>query len=161
MWIIAGDRPRSRGAPGCARAPKLRIIRELLLGVSYTLLLGACGMQAGEDCRIAGSGFTARDPCASKCLQYWTVHCPDGTDVQPAICAGAKGCTPGSCPAGQACYGFDDPFEEVTYCVPVAACPVAPADAAALRAWELESERAARARRQEFGKTRRAPEPLP
>jgi hypothetical protein len=113
----------------------------------------------GEECHVTGSGFSLRDPCGGKCLELWTVQCPDGSAVQPAMCADNEGCAPGGCPAGQACYSFDDPFEEISYCVPLQACAVPPATADAVRAWELAAQQRAREQRERFGKLKRATEP--
>lgn len=117
----------------------------LALSLALAALLG-CGAPAGAPCRSSGAGFSLRDPCRTRCLDLWTVTCPDGRTVRPPVCAGAAGCIPGQCPAGQACYHFDDPFEVRAYCLPVDVCPGAPAGPA-LAAWERASElRAAEAR---------------
>ncbi|TAK53884.1 MAG: hypothetical protein EPO25_09070 [Gammaproteobacteria bacterium] len=86
------------------------------------LALAACGDPAGAPCAIRGSGFTSSHDCATKCLALWSVNCPDGSSVQPGVCAGRRGCEAGSCPEGQYCYHFDDPFEERSYCIPDTVC---------------------------------------
>lgn len=134
--------------------------RTTLLGGFCLLLLAGCGSPVGEACRLTGSGFSMRDPCRDKCLALWDVQCPDGSIVQPAVCSGKRSCAPGDCPSGQACYSFDDPFDEVTYCVPARVC-VGIATPEALRAWELAAQERARATREKFGKTKRATKPLP
>lgn len=101
-------------------------------------LLSACGDRVGTPCEIVGSGFSARDSCATKCLSYWHVTCPDGRDQLPGICAGQRSCSPGSCPSEQACYSFNDPFDEVSYCVPEKLCGT-DLSAREIRAWEEES----------------------
>ena len=36
--------------------------------IILALLAAGCGRQAGEPCVFQGSGFTASDPCATRCL---------------------------------------------------------------------------------------------
>ena len=110
------------------------------------LLLAACGKPAGSPCSITGSGFTSSHDCATKCLSRWAVNCPDGSRVTPGVCAGREGCTPGSCPNGLACYTFDDPFEDRSYCLPDTVCG-APMSADARLRWEQDSADAAAAKR--------------
>ena len=105
------------------------------------------GDPAGAACTVRGSGFSLRDSCQSKCLALWSVRCPGAEPVRPAVCAGAKGCTPGSCPQGQACYAFEDPFDDIRYCVPVSVCAV-PLDEAATRRWEADAAARAAALRE-------------
>lgn len=114
-----------------------------------TLPLAACGKPAGSPCSISGSGFTASHGCATKCLSRWAINCPDGSSVTPGVCAGREGCTPGSCPEGQACYTFDDPIEERSYCVPETVCG-APMTADARQRWEQDSTDAAATTRAEW-----------
>ena len=113
------------------------------------LLLAACGKPAGSPCSISGSGFSASHDCATKCLSRWAVNCPDGSRITPGVCAGRKDCNPGSCPDGQACYAFDDPFEERSYCLPENVCG-APLSADARLRWEQDSADAAAAKRAEW-----------
>jgi hypothetical protein len=123
-------------------SPVVRLFVVLLAIVTA----GACGAPAGAPCTTEGSGFSLSSPCATKCLDLWKVRCPGGAIVSPQLCAGEEGCTPGSCPDGQACYHFEDPFEVRAYCVPVSACAGLGAGSARV-AWERESEaRAARVR---------------
>lgn len=120
--------------------------RMVLLPVlSLALVLAACGKPVGTPCSIEGSGFTASHDCATKCLARWKLTCPGGNTVTPAICAGREGCSPGSCPAGQACYTFDDPFDERSYCVPDNVCGALPTTA--LMQWEQDSAAVAAASR--------------
>lgn len=109
-------------------------------------LLAACGKPAGSPCSITGSGFTASHDCKTKCLSRWGVNCPDGSRVTPGVCAGREGCTPGSCPDGLACYSFDDPIEERSYCLPETVCGSA-LSADARLSWEQHSADAAAAKR--------------
>lgn len=127
--------------------PVTRRCVRLVLGLCTMLWLTACGQPAGTACSIAGSGFTSSHDCATKCLALWAVNCPDNTSVMPAVCAGRRGCSPGSCPDGQVCYTFDDPFDERSYCVPDTVCG-APPPAQARRRWELESASRAAASRE-------------
>ncbi len=115
----------------------LRVLRAALL-LGLLSALSACGQPAGTACSVKGSGFSLRDSCSTRCLSLSTMVCPDTTRVSPAVCAGRKGCKPGSCPADQVCYSFEDPMEEVSYCVPANVCPSA-TDAAARAQWEQES----------------------
>lgn len=110
----------------------------LFLLVVLGLLIGACGQPIGTACQISGSGFHAKDPCANKCLSRWAVNCPDGSRLTPNVCTGKKDCTPGSCPQGQACYSFDDPFDERSYCIPESACG-SPLSAGQRLRWEEDS----------------------
>jgi len=119
----------------------------LLIGLGA--LLGACGQPVGASCMITGSGFTAKDPCANQCLSRWSLRCPDGSRLTPNVCTGKQGCTPGSCPQGQVCYSFDDPFEERSYCIPDNLCGGAPTSAQ-LRHWERDSAARAAAIRAKY-----------
>lgn len=120
------------------------------VGVIMTcLLLAGCGAPVGTPCTIKGSGFTSSHDCATKCLARWSVNCPDGSRVTPAVCAGEHGCQPGDCPVGQVCYHFDDPFETRGYCVPDTICGAAP-DAAARARWEQEAMAVAAAMRADY-----------
>jgi hypothetical protein len=110
------------------------------------LTLAGCGDRIGTPCEITGSGFTASHNCASKCLSRWTLTCPDGSAIQPKVCAGQSDCAPGGCPQGQACYHFDDAFDEVSYCVPADICGAAVSEQA-VRAWEIASDQSAAASR--------------
>jgi hypothetical protein len=109
-----------------------------VLGLCASLWLVGCGQSAGAPCAFKGDGFQSRHNCATQCLARWDVRCPDGSDLRPAVCAGRKGCTPGSCPDGQVCYSFDDPFEEVSYCIPDNVCGAA-TSIDLLRRWEQDS----------------------
>ena len=120
-------------------------------------VLGACGRRAGSPCEIEGSGFTARDPCAHKCLERWTVSCPGDNDVRPALCSGGETCEPGTCPRGQACYSFEDPFDEVSYCVPLEVCFESSPLADDLLAWERGSFERSAATRAHFEEKSRQP----
>jgi hypothetical protein len=120
-------------------------VKTLLLMV-LVLMVSGCGRPAGSACLFEGSGFTASDPCATRCLSHWDIACPDGTVVHPKVCAGKKDCTPGSCPDGQVCYAFDDPFEDRRYCIPDNVCGVLP-DAAARAHWEQAAAQKAAATR--------------
>jgi len=111
------------------------------VAIAALVLLSSCGQPVGTDCMITGSGFHARDPCAHKCLSRWRVNCPGGEGLLPNVCTGSGGCTPGSCPPGQACYSFDDPFEERSYCVPDDIC--GPLTGEQRQRWERNSAMAA------------------
>jgi hypothetical protein len=117
--------------------------------LALCFVLPGCGEPAGTPCSITGSGFTASHDCATKCLSRWSVNCPDGSRVQPAVCAGEEGCKPGDCPDGQICYHFDDPFEVQSYCIPDTVCRAA-TDAAARARWEQEAMAVAAALRAEY-----------
>lgn len=117
------------------------------------LLLAACGKPAGSPCSITGSGFTSSHDCSTKCLSRWAVNCPDGSGVTPGVCAGREGCEPGSCPQGQACYAFDDPFEDRSYCLPDNVCGQTLSDADRQR-WEQDSFTAAAAMRARYDRKR-------
>jgi len=110
------------------------------------LLAAGCGDTIGAACKITGSGFTAKHNCRVKCLYYNDVQCPDASSFKPQICSGASDCDPGSCPDGQACYSYEDPFEKKSYCVPANICGEQPDET--LTAWELDSRRRADAVRQ-------------
>lgn len=98
----------------------------LAMGLCASLWLVGCGKPAGSLCAFQGDGFQSRHNCATQCLARWSVRCPDGSSLRPTVCAGRQGCTPGSCPAGQVCYSFDDPFEDRGYCVPDNLCGASP-----------------------------------
>ena len=118
------------------------------------LLLNACGGDpAGEACSIEGSGFTASHDCASRCLSRWQVNCPGGERVSPQVCAGRSGCEPGTCPQGQVCYHFDDPFELRSYCIPDDVCGQLAGDDQRRR-WERDSMQAAAAMRASYAERR-------
>ena len=129
-------------------------MRRSVLGLCPAILalLTACGgSSVGETCKLkpGALGFGFDDPCRSKCLELEDVICPDGSTVRRAVCAGAEGCQPGSCPAGQLCYSFEDPFEEDFYCIPDDICGAPPA--ADLRlAWESASRERSEALRAKF-----------
>jgi len=112
-------------------------------------LVGGCGKPAGAPCTITGSGFTASHDCASKCLARWNIYCPDGSRVTPGVCAGRETCTVASCPDGQLCYYFDDPFEERSFCIPDDVCGAPPKRDDRLR-WEKDSSARAAALRAEY-----------
>lgn len=114
--------------------------------VTALLLVAGCGDNIGAACEITGSGFTAKHNCRVKCLYYNDVQCPDGSTLKPQMCSGASNCNPGSCPDGQICYSYDDPFEKESYCVPATLC--GEQTDAALAAWERESRRRADATRE-------------
>ncbi|XOV90246.1 MAG: hypothetical protein ACFHX7_10265 [Pseudomonadota bacterium] len=126
--------------------------RRFATWVSIMLLVSACGKPVGSDCRITGSGFTARDECSTQCLSRWRVNCPDGSNLMPQVCAGQATCSPGSCPEGQACYTFDDPFEKRSYCVPDQVC--GPLDPAERRQWEQDAAALAAASRERMAAKR-------
>ena len=115
-------------------------------------LLSGCGDPAGHPCAIVGDGFHASDPCRHRCLSRWSVVCPDGEAVIPGVCSGAFGCRPGSCPAGQACYHDNDPFDDRSYCLPADVCGVQADDT--LGRWERQTQ----ARQEETGAVRRVRE---
>lgn len=127
----------------------LRIVGRTSGVLTLCFMLPGCGAPAGTACSITGSGFTASHDCATKCLSRWSVNCPDGTRVQPAVCAGKEGCSPGGCPDGHACYHFDDPFELRSYCIPDTVCGPAP-DAATRARWEQDAMAVAAAMRAEY-----------
>ncbi len=121
----------------------------LLLLIASAALLTACGQTVGTECEISGSGFHAKDPCAHQCLSRWSVNCPNDLRISPKVCTGKAGCTPGSCGPGLACYSFDDPFEERSYCVPDKLCgdDLSPAQ---LLQWEHDSAATALALREKY-----------
>lgn len=129
----------------------------MILLVILALLLSGCGDSAGVACEITGSGFTARHDCRSKCLSRWTVYCLDEARIMPKMCAGKEDCAPGSCPSGQFCYHFDDPFNEVSYCLPDNVCGTSP-DAAGVELWERRSLERAAAMRARYKRNRPAKE---
>lgn len=94
----------------------------VVVACALTVAIVGCGKSAGSPCAITGSGFHARHDCRSKCLSRWRVVCLDGSAIIPGVCAGREGCALGSCPAGQICYHFDDPFEVRHYCIPDDVC---------------------------------------
>jgi hypothetical protein len=122
------------------------------LALAVGLLSASCGRPVGSACAIEGSGFTARDVCSTQCLSRWTVQCPEGDAVMPQVCAGRASCQVGGCPDGQACYHFDDPFAEVSYCIPDNVCGAAPAPDARLR-WERSARDRAAEVRARFGRS--------
>ncbi len=97
-------------------------------------------------------GFGFDDPCRNQCLELEDVTCLDGSTVRKAVCSGRQGCNPGSCPDGQLCYAFEDPFEEESYCIPDDICGVPPAPAEQRLAWERESRSRSDAVRARFEK---------
>lgn len=128
---------------------RVKRIAALALLAGLGLLIGACGQPVGTTCMITGSGFTAKDPCANQCLSRWAVNCPDGSRLTPNLCTGKQGCTPGSCPRGQVCYSFDDPFDERSYCIPDSVCGGA-LTASQLHQWEQDSAAKAAALRAKY-----------
>ncbi len=113
--------------------------------VTILLLIPACGAGMGQPCEIVGSGFTASHDCRYKCLSLTNVLCPDGNRLKPKLCTGPLQCQPGTCPNGSVCYAVDDPFDEVSYCVPETTCPGVNQDE--LNSWERRSfERATQTR---------------
>lgn len=142
--------PCIRGRPPVARSAPC----VFLLGLAASLAVG-CAKPAGAPCLITGDGFHARHGCATQCLSRWRVNCPDGGYVLPAVCAGRKGCELGSCPNGQVCYHFDDPFESLTYCIPDDVC--GELSSAEVRArWERDAAEEAAAKRAAFDAKRPA-----
>ena len=117
--------------------------------------LASCGKPAGSPCAIEGSGFTARDPCANKCLERWTITCPGDRDVHAALCSGREECKPGTCPEGQACYSLDDPFDVVNLCVPIEACFERTPSRDELLSWESGSFERSAATRAHYGEKKR------
>jgi len=99
-----------------------------------------------------GAGIAVDFRCATKCLELTGVTCLDGSTVRKAVCSGRQGCNPGSCPGGQLCYSFEDPFEEEFYCIPDDICGVPPATAEQRLAWEHESRARSDALRAKFEK---------
>jgi hypothetical protein len=106
--------------------------------VAALAALAACGQPAGAACTAKGSGFSLRDSCDTRCLSLSSVVCPDASRVSPAVCAGRKGCKPGTCPADQVCYAFEDPENEISYCLPANVCAAVPDPEMRVR-WEQES----------------------
>jgi len=89
--------------------------------VGLTLALAGCRAgQVGDVCTTTGSGFSLRDPCRTICLSLWHITCPDGTVVNPHVCAGRQGCLDGQCPPGQVCYRTN---VDRSFCVPDDICP--------------------------------------
>lgn len=138
--------------------------RSTLAALTLLAAVG-CGAGPGEPCATSGSGFTASDPCRSKCLDRWGIECPGGETIHPGLCAGREGCEPGACPDDQICYRFNDPFENRTFCIPRTVCPDAPADEDGRRRWEeLSIERAEKTRAEyerRKGAPQRDPDPAP
>lgn len=112
-------------------------------------LLG-CGDSIGTPCQHGQGTFGLTDPCATKCLGLSSMACPDGRHIKAAVCAGTHGCTPGSCPDGQLCYAYPDPFTDHSYCVPEDVC--GPLDATAGAAWEAQSAAAWKAEQEKYAK---------
>jgi len=112
----------------------------------------ACGNPIGTPCSITGSGFTASHDCSEKCLYYNSIRCPDGQTLEPKICSGASGCKPGSCPDGQVCYSYDDPFEEQSYCIPASLCGSLSGDE--LENWETDASMRAAQKRSDWARKR-------
>ena len=56
----------------------------------------------------------------------------------------------GSCPEGQACYSFEDPFEEEFFCIPDDICGASLATANERLAWERASRERSEALRAKF-----------
>jgi hypothetical protein len=110
-------------------------------GLVLLALAGCGGRPIGEPCELTSGalGFGFDDPCKTRCLQLQDVRCADGSTVRKAVCAGREGCEPGGCPEGQACYSFEDPFEEEFFCIPDDLCGGAPSTAEETLLWELES----------------------
>lgn len=142
--------PAGLGEFGQPHAPGHRaIVARTAYLVCIGVLLTACGKPVGAPCKITGDGFHARHDCATKCLSRWSVTCPDGARIMPNVCAGQSSCEPGSCPDGQLCYHFDDPFEERSYCIPRSVCGDLPNADSGSR-WEMESAERAAATRAHF-----------
>ncbi len=99
------------------------------------VILAACGSAAGQPCEMSGSGFTMSDNCRHKCLALTTIVCPDESRDRPALCSGPVGCNPGSCGNGEVCYTVNDPFEEVSFCIPAQVC--SEENAQVLGNWEV------------------------
>lgn len=100
--------------------------------------LVGCGDPVGTPCLISGSGFTASDDCAHRCLSRWQLVCPNGASITPGQCAGSFGCAPGSCPQGQACYHDNDPFDDRSFCVRADVCGAL--TSAQQHDWELATQ---------------------
>lgn len=115
------------------------------------LALLGCGDAVGESCKLTTGalGFGFKDDCRTKCLELDDVICLDGSTVRKAVCAGAEGCEPGSCGAGEICYSFADPFEKYFYCIPADFCGGAPTVGEAA-AWERASRERSDAIRAKF-----------
>ena len=105
------------------------------------LLLAGCGSNTGAPCEIVGSGFTASHDCRHKCLSRTAIVCPNDARVLPKVCSGVAGCEPGGCGEGEVCYTVNDPFEDVSYCIPELVCEFK--DAREKSAWELFSQQLA------------------
>lgn len=128
-------------------------VRGLLVVLGTVLALAGCGgTPVGEQCKLTTGtmGFGFDDPCTTKCLELETVTCADGSTVRKAVCAGKEGCNPGSCPDGQACYSFEDPFDKEFFCIPDDICDAPPATADERLAWERDSRERSDALRAEY-----------
>ena len=88
----------------------------------------------GAPCEITGSGFTASHDCRHKCLSRTAIVCPDETKTSPKLCSGVSGCQPGECGDGEICYTVNDPFEQVSYCIPDTVCGLS--SVGEKKAWE-------------------------
>lgn len=119
-------------------------------------LLVSCGSTSGTPCETVGSGFTASHDCRHKCLSRTAIVCPDESRTLPKLCSGQLGCAPGGCEEGEVCYSVNDPFEQVSFCIPESVCgPMNPQEKTA---WEVFSQQlAAQSRRQHELRFRRTP----
>ncbi|MEZ5573912.1 MAG: hypothetical protein R3E64_18140 [Halioglobus sp.] len=127
-------------------------ILALFIVVYVVLLQSGCRDPIGTPCIIEGTGFTASHNCRGKCLYYNAVICPDGRAVVPKFCSGATQCEPGSCPDGQVCYNYDDPFDEKNYCIPDDLC--GPMSSENRSAWEREALLRAQSTRAKWARKR-------
>ncbi len=110
-----------------------------VFGLGLLAILAACGDPIGSPCEFVGSGFSAADNCAHRCLVHRTIHCPGGQIIQgPKICSGATQCDPGACGSGAVCYHTQDPFKKQSYCVPNDLCGELETDT--LAEWEISSQ---------------------
>ena len=115
--------------------------------VALLFVLSGCGAAPGDPCAIEGDGFQASDNCRYRCLQHRPITCPDRREINPQVCSGKPGCTPGSCGAGELCYTVFDPTNLESYCIPADLCgPLDEAQQQNLEAGSLQEARALRAR---------------
>ncbi len=141
------------------RTMKCLLLNTIVIVASAFGVVAGCGKAVGEPCETKGSGFTASHSCKTKCIDRWGVRCPSDQIVRPGVCAGESECEVGQCPAGQACYHFDDPIEDRSYCLPSDVC--GSLESSALEQWERDAEATAAASRaawkKKFNRNSRTP----
>jgi len=98
----------------------MRTAFSTVLALSLIILSCRPIGKPGEACTVTGDGFTRKDSCGTTCIN-WAITCPDGSQVEPNVCAGDYCADGGVCPDGFHCLVVDS-VPDNARCLPVDSC---------------------------------------